>query len=356
MEAPTHFADFLGAIRPTEPQRNRMRDSHATLRGRLEADEALRPIILGTFIQGSYRRHTGIKATPGFECDVDVVVVTNLPKTQATAAYTLELFRPFLERHYRGSYKAQDRSWCISVDTEVKLDLVPTAEPGEVLRELVAKRALDEGDFASFSEAAADVLLKRAAIEAKWKTDEPLWIPDRERYAWDRTHPLAQIKWTAEKNLRGGGHFVNVVKVIKWWKRHSEPQPKYPKGYPLEHLVGDCCPDEIPSVAKGLVDTLEGIHRKYTAEAAAAQTPNIADRALPENNVFARIPGDFFAEFHRKVGDASRRARAALEDQDFTTSVARWRDLLGSEFPQPPPGGFTPRSGPSRISSKGRFA
>lgn len=54
------------------------------------------------------------------------------------------------------------------------------------------------------------------------------------------------------------GHYVNVVKAIKWWRRLNAAPP-YPKGYPLEHLIGISCPDGIASVAEGVVRTLEDI-------------------------------------------------------------------------------------------------
>ena len=36
--------------------------------------------------------------------------------------------------------------------------------------------------------------------DSNWK-DEPLLIPDREADAWDKTHPLEQIRWTMQWSL-----------------------------------------------------------------------------------------------------------------------------------------------------------
>ncbi len=41
------------------------------------------------------------------------------------------------------------------------------------------------------------------------------------------------------------------------------PSLKHPKSYPLEHFVGECCPDGITSVAEGIVGTLECIAECY---------------------------------------------------------------------------------------------
>jgi len=369
MNLPTYFADFLKDISPIHSQQEQMRDAHTQLRDRLEKDEDLAPIVLGTFVQGSYRRHTGTKGSPEHPCDVDVVVVTNVPKNQYTAAHTLDLFIPFLDRHYEGRYESQDRSWCIKIDDEVKLDLVPTAEPGDSIRRLVKAKALDGGAFLraerSFTPSAEtksldDVILEVAATEAGWDSGEPLWIPDRDRRHWDRTHPIFQIKWTAAKNQQCAGHFVKVVKATKWWKRFQQPLPKYPKSYPLEHIVGECCPDGIESVAEGLMLTFERIRDEYADHATRGVTPFIPDRALPGNNVLQRVSGEDFAGFHARVREAADLARAALEKEDISASAKLWRRLLGDSFPKPPNGaevrgGFTPRRSPSKPQ-KGRFA
>jgi len=71
------------------------------LRDRLRADERLAPIIVSTFLQGSYRRATAIRPHEGRRADVDVIVVTRL----STDEYDLPekafaVFFPFLDDHY----------------------------------------------------------------------------------------------------------------------------------------------------------------------------------------------------------------------------------------------------------------
>ncbi|MCA9262154.1 MAG: hypothetical protein KDA61_23210, partial [Planctomycetales bacterium] len=58
MELPTYFSDFLANIRPTDDQRKKMKKEHRKLRDLLIADADLGPLIISTFIQGSYRRLT----------------------------------------------------------------------------------------------------------------------------------------------------------------------------------------------------------------------------------------------------------------------------------------------------------
>lgn len=369
MDLPTTFSDFLKDIRPDTDQQSRMKAAHEELRSKLEQDKELSSILLGTFIQGSYRRHTGIRGNAKNPCDVDVVVVTSLPHLPQMAAHALEVFRPFLKQHYPGLFTQQDRSWCINVGDDVKLDLVPTAEPEDRLLEWLRSKALDAGAFPSLKtsaltslqpKTAEQLILEAAEVERGWDRAEPLWIPNAMRTAWEQTHPLAQIAWTAEKNKACAGHFVGVVKVLKWWKRTMAPSPKRPKGYPLEFLVGDCCPSGINSVAEGLAATLEEIRDRFQRDAVASTTPVLPDRDLPANNVFARIDGNDFACFHGHIAAAADLARRAVDARDRDDSQRLWHELLGDPFPAPQTdaskqGGFTTPARPSAPAG-GRFA
>ena len=108
----------------------------------------------------------------------------------------------------------------------------------------------------------------RAGGEPKWK-NEPLYIPDRDTHQWQRTHPLEQNRWTTNKNRRTNGHYVNIVRLVKWWWTTAHPELEYPKSYPLEHLVGDCCPDDVGSLAQGFTLVLEEMVSRYSAYAAS---------------------------------------------------------------------------------------
>lgn len=359
MELPSYFGDFRIETQPTEHQRKVMSEEHIKLRELLAKAAELKDLLLGTFIQGSQRRATSLIGSTAHPCDVDVVAVTNLPRSKFTAAYAHKLFQPFLERHYSGRYKSQDRSWCITVDPEVTLDLVPTSEPDspqirEALRSMKSLR-----DWSPTFQSLSEAVKAEARDTADWDRMEPLWIPDRNLQIWERTHPLYLIAWTAKKNNACNGHFTHAVKAVKWWKREIQPNPKYPKGYPLEHLVGDTCPDAITSVAEGLTRTFEAIAANYRSYAARRETPFLQARGIQEpQNVMKRVEGGDFAAFHAKIESAARLARRALDSQDIQESAALWRELLGPKFPAPPTvatGGYTPREKPTQLS-EGRYA
>lgn len=147
------------------------------------------------------------------------------------------------------------------------------------------------------------------------------------------------------------------------------PTPKHPKGYPLEHLVGACCPDGIESIAEGVTRALETIRDRYAADAALQRTPFVANHGLPNDNVLRRVSGTDFAAFHAHVTEAAKQARDALDEEDKVKSAEAWGALFGDKFPPPRSrgssggssgggvivGGYPKREGPS-DPGRGRFA
>lgn len=352
MELPTYFRDFLSEIRPTPSQRADSITGHQTLRERLLADRNLAPLIVSTFLQGSYRRATAVRPKGDKRSDVDVIVVTKLSEAEYTPEAALALFVPFLKEHYNGKWRLQGRSFGIEL-TYVDLDLVITSAPSKSeigILESASVTAFESPDdvddwrlvkswipVANRDAAGARWLLEAAQKETEWQLS-PLRIPDREAQRWEATHPLAQIRWTWDKNRRCNKHYVNVVKAIKWWRRVNHPTYDRPKGYPVEHLIGQCCPDGITSVAQGVVLALEAITRTYKTEAANGATPYLPDHGVPDHDVFARISGADFADFYEQVGEAAGIARAALDSQELCKSVEKWRQLFGARFPDTPDG------------------
>lgn len=342
MELDAQLRELVGEISPTDTQQNNLRDAHIRLRERLMADADLKPWLVGTFLQGSYRRHTGIRPQGDDKPDVDIVVVTRLNRYDYTPEQALNVLRPFLNRYYGGKWKKQGRSIGIEM-SKIKLDVVLTSAPSEVDELLLL-------DFMRWDDAAGGFPDTGDA----WK-DAPLWIPDREARAWQRTYPLEQIRWTHEKNRRTNGHYIHVVKLVKWWWQAQRPEQKHPRSYPLEHIVGDCCPNGVTTLAQAFTATMTEIARRYGGYAAVNGIPVSSDRGVPEQNVLARLKPQDVEQFGRKAADAAGMARTAISSSSETESANLWRQIFGSRYPvHRSQQGFSPRSQPSRIKG-GRF-
>ncbi len=367
MTLPSYFRDFLTDIRLTKNQIDDLKKGHKTLRERLEKDDDLSKIIVSTFLQGSYRRSTAVRPKGDSRSDVDVIVVTKLDMEEYTPSEALELFKPFLDKHYKDKYRIQGRSIGISL-SYVDLDIVVTAAPSESQVGMLENRAilsdfsiedfvnanlsqtLSYSDSVILSESSTFFSEKKEAPQ--WQM-EPLYIPDREADEWKPTHPLEQIRWTIEKNKSCNGYYVNVVKVLKWWRKEKYPDGGHPKSYPFEHFIGDCCPDEIDSVAEGVVLVLEKIVDEYP------EKPELGDRGVPEHDVFGRVSDEDYSDFYEQVEKAAIIARCAYDSDDIQASALKWQELFGKKFPNPPEkkeNGFSQRTEKSEAVPGGRFA
>ncbi len=380
MELNSYFTDLLAKIRLPESHASDCKKGHEVLTNRINDDPKLSKILVDTFLQGSYRRGTAVRPHKDKRSDVDVVLVTKLSKDEYTPDKVYPLFKDFLEKYYSGKYELQGRSIGIHL-SYVDLDMVITAAPSEsewgIFRSQSVKSydTLEEAQDWRFNQywvklsdrasTNSDILLKSAKSD-EWKLS-PLFIPDREFKQWVPTHPLAQIQWTRDKNARCNGHFINVVKVIKWWHSLNPNMPKHPKGYLLEHLVGACCPDSIKSVAEGVTRTLEAAALMFESYANSNQVPYLPDHGVPEHNVFKRITATEFTKFYSEMKVAAKTAREAFDSKDINQSAEQWSKLFGDHFPKPPDdgkgakidngpkGGFSERTAPTTVGG-GRFA
>lgn len=384
MEIIPFFNDFLQGIRLTKNQKDDLKRGHKTLRDRLNDDENLANIIISTFLQGSYRRSTAISPVGDKRADVDVIVVTNIDKEKVTPHEVIDLFIPFLEKHYKGKYRIQGRSIGIEL-SYVDLDIVITSAPSEVDKEIYKSRSvltdlmledmsanyewrLVKGWSDPDTTKAYGSLSESVRKAAEWQLT-PLWIPDRDAECWVETHPLEQIRWTREKNKSTNTHYVNVVKAVKWFKLIKLTDLKHPKGYPIEHMIGDCCPDNIESVPEGVCKTLETIVTNYSTNRLLQVVPVLPDRGVPGHNVWKRITISDFIKFYDYIVDYAKIARKALDAESLYDQAQYWIELFGDKFPKAPEeksenskgrystssGGFTERKEPTVIGG-GRFA
>lgn len=359
----SYFNDFLKEIRLTDSQISELKQAHTTLRNRLLNDEDLSKYIETTFLQGSYKRSTAVRPKNGKRSDVDIVVVTKFDKDENNPEQVLEVFEPFLKKYYNGKYRPQGRSWGIEM-SKVDLDIVPTSAPSIAELGILQNNMItSDDDIYDLNEKMIYdtnnynwVIQYRSFFDSvdkdQWR-QEPLYIPDREVMEWDKTHPLEQIRWTQEKNKKCNSHYVNVVKCIKWWRKEKYPDVKHPKSYPLEHFIGDCCPDGIESVAEGITMTLERIVSDFPKK------PFLADRGVPEHDVFARLTEEDYKAFYDAACDAAVLARTAYDAPTTQESAKLWRQLLGNKFPEPPQKQdtiFTERTWESSDIPGGRFA
>lgn len=358
---PTYFSDFISNIRLPDELRTELQNAHKELRERLNSDPITSDLMVDSFLQGSYARATCIKPEASGKVDVDVIAVTNINHQLTKPSEAFDQVMPFVEKYY-DNFQQQKRSIGISLP-KVDIDLVITAAPSEeVIQELRSANlscafTIEDLNIRHAPAYRADSLydfFRSDGAMKKWRS-EPLLIPDSEDDQWHKTHPLEQIRWTRDKNKNCNGHYVNVVKAVKWWKRVNLPDLKHPKSYPLEHFVGQCCPDGITSVAEGITLAFEKIVQSYPTK------PFLPDHGVPEHDVFESLTEEAYQAFYCAVKKFAPIARAAFNSSDIGESVKLWQSFFGNcdEFPEyhgpSVSNGFTPRTQKAESIPTGRF-
>lgn len=373
MDCIKQFQMFITNIKLTDSQREILINGHRTLRERLYNDAELSTIIVSDFLQGSYRRNTIVRPQMGKNADVDIVVVTRLSEVEYSPVMAMKKFEPFLNKHYPGKWVPQSRSFGIAL-SNVDLDLVITSAPNECDIDSIYKSAAVTSQDELFEDSDwrlnkfwidssmrltddARGLLKEAAVTQEWQLN-PLKIPDRDKLRWDDTHPLAQMQWTIQKNSRTNGLFIQVVRAFKWWRLNKYPEHPKPKGFPLERLVGECCPDGINTIGEGFYLTMARFIETFQHLYDNGVKPALKDYGVTNHDVLERTTNSEFRKMFEQVKSDIVIAANALKSNDIISSCQYWRSLFGEKFPIPSgtTEGYIPPTRPADPDNNVRFA
>ncbi|MBZ5555234.1 MAG: hypothetical protein LAO21_21185 [Acidobacteriia bacterium] len=290
MELAADFKAFLYSLQPGDADVAAAKAAHENVRDELRTDDESKEAHKDTFLSGSYARSTAINDIN----DVDVICTLDIDHRITEPEVCLAWIQGILARYYKET-KRQGRSVGASAAKGVWLDIVP-ATP-----------------------VSAD--------------DGPLWIPDRHAREWVQTHPKGQIDAAVRKNKMTNGYFVQVVKLMKFWRDRLGADPCNPKSYILEALIHGTIGSP-SSHAAAIVNVLEGIERNYGPYRNTNLVPCISDPGYSSVNVAKRWPAEEFNDFMVQVKSAATTARSALNSSDETASRKLWRQVFGSQFGQ----------------------
>ena len=290
MELAGDFSAFLSSIQPGEDDVAAAKSAHEKVRERLRTDEDSKEAHKDTFLSGSYARHTAINDIN----DVDVICILDLDHRITEPEVCLAWIQGILVRYYKET-KRQGRSVGANAAKGVWLDIVPATPV-----------STDDG---------------------------PLWIPDREAREWVQTHPKGQIAASLSKNKATNGYYVQVAKLLKFWRDRLGTDPCNPKSYILEALIHGTI-GYPSSHAQAIVSVLEGINQTYGSYRNLDVVPVISDPGYPSVNVAKRWSSSEFKAFLTNVKNAAAIARGAYDSKDEATSRKLWRQIFGSGFGQ----------------------
>lgn len=288
MELISDFKALVSSIEPKPAHVTAAKTAHEKVREQLRLDEESKQAHKDTFLSGSYARSTAINDIN----DVDVICLLDINHAITQPEVVLAWIDGILSRYY-SVRKRQGRSVGVQAAKNVWLDIVPSTPI-----------SADSG---------------------------PLYIPDREANEWVSTHPKGQIAATVNQNKATNGYYVQVVKLMKFWRDRLPRESCRPKSYILETLVYRTI-GYPTSHAHAVVNVLEGIERTYGAFRKTNMVPAIQDPGYSSVNVAKRWTSGEFDEFMTEVQSAAPIARQALDATDEATSRRLWRRLFGNDL------------------------
>ena len=284
------FNALVSSIQPGDDNVADAKAAHEKVRERLRTDSEFKEAHKDTFLSGSYARDTAINDIN----DVDVICVVDINHSITEPEVVLAWTQAILGKYYKET-KRQGRSVGAQAPKGVWLDIVP-ATP----------MAADDG---------------------------PLWIPDREARQWVQTHPKGQICAATDKNKATNGYYVQVVKLMKFWRDRLPTESCRLKSYILESLIHGSIGSP-SSHAAAVVNVLEGVENSYGAHRDLNIVPTISDPGYASVNVAKHWESKDFNDFMKQVKAAASTARKALDSTDESESRKLWRQVFGSKFGQ----------------------
>jgi hypothetical protein len=288
MELAADFKALLSSIEPSAADVADAKAAHEKVRQELRTDKECKDAHKETFLSGSYARST---ATNDIN-DVDVIWVIDIDRYNTGPEVVLAWTESILRKYYKETTR-QGRSVCSVAAKGVCLDIVPAT--------LIA----------------AD--------------DGPLWIPDRTAHEWVATHPKGQIQATVDKNRATDGYYVQVIKLMKFWRDRLTAESCKLKSYILESLIHGSIGSPT-SHAIAVVSVLEGVEQKYGIYRALNAVPVISDPGYGSVNVAKHWESKDFNDFMEQVKATAITARKALDSTDEVESRKLWRQIFGSKF------------------------
>lgn len=290
MELSEDFKALLSSIQPGDQDVTDAKAAHEKVREQLRNDSEFKDAHKDTFLSGSYARHTTINDIN----DVDVICVVDINHSITEPEVVLAWTQGILGKYYKET-KRQGRSVGAQAAKGVWLDIVP-ATP-----------------------VAAD--------------DGPLWIPDREACQWVQTHPKGQIQAATDKNKATNGYYVQVVKLMKFWRDKLPTESCRLKSYILESMIHGNIGSPT-SHATAVVNALEGMELTYGAYRDLEIVPTISDPGYGPVSVAKHWQFEDFKDFMEQVKSAASTGRKALDSTNEAESRKLWRQVFSSKFGQ----------------------
>ena len=290
------FNTYLRRITPPRTQFHAAKRSHHALRTFLEKDDYFGPMVLETFLNGSYARGTAIRPIK----DVDVIVVVGRDWRMVPPDKAMESLRRKLAVRY---------------------------PERRTLRQRRAVRV-------TLSDMQLDVLLAHDA-----DAGGGLMIPDRRKQRWISTNPKLQLELATALKRATNSNYASLVKLLKAWFASKVAAPDRPASFVLEcgayHILSASPREYAGALPVAFARLLQELVRWNWGMTGwfGSWTPDVRDPALRDVNVASRwkfgAADRATSRLKLAVEQIERAGRSRWEESE----VDHWQTVFGLSFP-----------------------
>jgi len=168
---------------------------------------------------------------------------------------------------------------------------------------------------------------------------DPILIPEKKAdgsMVWIDTYTRVDIKSCSEKNSRCNNNFVQVAKILKYWRNVRLKEKQAPCSYFLETLLHNV-PDNLyfGSIAPVFVNVCRWIENNITPDFAESKGLTMIGSG---DNLFS--PGNWsivdYSYFHDKLSLDTNKLAIGLHIKTSTDEIAAevWQSVFGRKFPK----------------------
>lgn len=291
------FQAFLQNVSLPDSQIESAQRSNNALRNYLANDDYFGRLLLDTFLNGSYARHTVVQPIK----DVDVIAVVDDGWMEADPSLAMDALRRKLAQRYTDRRTRRQRRAVKVTLSDIRLDVLLAVAPDGL--------------------------------------EQPLRIPDRELRRWIQTHPKRQLALVKNLGARTNGNYSRLVQLFKAWARARVAAADRPGSFVLECVVYHALAAH-PASFSGSLDQAFAmlLQRVQVWDFGRGGLlnwghPVVADPALPDLNVAERWDHEAADRVRKKLELALRRLEALNRSRWDDTEVHHWRQLFGDPFP-----------------------
>lgn len=318
------FEDFQSNTVSLDNTRlQRVQSAHNTVRTKLEAVEAIKALLVGMYLQGSYALHTAIRpCSDDSEYDVDLVLALNLLDEN--------------DRLYNGYQVLQ---WLADHLNSISL----YKDKVEILTHCVRVKYASDGQRFHL-----DIL---PAHRPETLSGSILIPPD-----WTESDPRGFKDWLDGRKKRCE-RVKHLVRLLKYWRNLQYSNGIGPNSMVLTTLVGLHAPKSYKSLDDALVKTMVAMNDWFQDRPAFEQI-EVENPSLSGENLARKWSWFDFSTFRTRFADSTALAQEALACKDEEETIALWNspELFDGKFPKTVRGlGEEAKSAAAAMSNGGLF-